>query len=124
MNDTLDVLEGDVLVRDGRIAAVGEAADLLGKLGAAPVDDWRPHLVMPGFVDAHIHFPQARVIASYGTQLLDWLNRYTFVEEARFADPAHAAAEACRFPPLPEPRGHRKEARSALPRSTTARPRP
>ncbi len=49
---------------------------------------------MPGFIDTHIHFPQTQVIASYGAQLLDWLNKYTFVEEQRFADPEHCAVNA------------------------------
>ena len=47
---------------------------------------------MPGFIDTHIHMPQTQVIASWGAQLLDWLNTYTFPAEAKFADPAHAAA--------------------------------
>ena len=53
-----------------------------------------PHLVLPGFIDPHIHFPQTQVIASYGAQLLEWLNKYTFVEEQKFADPGHCAANA------------------------------
>src|SRR5690606_32369941 len=59
--------------------------------------DHRPHLIMPGFIDPHLHFPQVQVIASWGAQLLDWLNGYTFPEETRFADPDHAAAMAPRF---------------------------
>ncbi len=46
---------------------------------------------MPGFIDAHIHYPQTQVIGSYGAQLLDWLHNYTFVEEQKFADPGHCA---------------------------------
>ena len=49
---------------------------------------------MPGFIDTHIHFPQTQVIASYGAQLLEWLEKYTFVEEQKFADPEHAARNA------------------------------
>ena len=49
---------------------------------------------MPGLIDTHIHFPQTQVIASYGAQLLEWLQKYTFVEEQKFADPAHAARVA------------------------------
>ena len=49
---------------------------------------------MPGFIDAHIHYPQTQVIGSYGAQLLDWLHNYTFVEEQKFADPAHCARVA------------------------------
>jgi guanine deaminase len=61
------------------------------------VIDHRPHLLMPGFIDTHIHMPQAQIIASWGAQLLDWLNTYTFPEEAKFADPAHAARIAGAF---------------------------
>ena len=49
---------------------------------------------MPGFIDAHIHYPQTQVIGSYGAQLLDWLRNYTFVEEQKFDDPAHCARVA------------------------------
>ncbi|MFV0302067.1 MAG: guanine deaminase, partial [Paracoccus sp. (in: a-proteobacteria)] len=59
--------------------------------------DHRPNLILPGFIDPHIHFPQVQVIASWGAQLLDWLNTYTFPEESRFADPAHAQVMAGRF---------------------------
>jgi len=57
--------------------------------------DHRGRLVMPGFIDTHVHMPQLDVIASYGTELLDWLNNYTFPAETRFADPerSHAGAE-------------------------------
>jgi guanine deaminase len=47
--------------------------------------------MMPGFIDPHIHSPQVQVIASWGKQLLDWLNGYVFPEETRIDDPAHAA---------------------------------
>ena len=49
---------------------------------------------MSGFIDAHVHYPQTQVIGSYGAQLLDWLHNYTFVEEQKFADPAHCARVA------------------------------
>jgi len=84
--------DGALVVEDGRIAARGEARDLLGRLPAGtPVDDHTGCLILPGLIDTHIHFPQTQVIASYGAQLLDWLQKYTFVEEQRFKDPAHAA---------------------------------
>ena len=51
--------------------------------------DHRPHLILPGFIDAHVHFPQMQVIASYGAELLDWLNTYTFPEETKFFNPQH-----------------------------------
>ena len=92
------VEDGGVLVEAGRIAASGAWAEVRQLAGPdVPIVDHRPNLVLPGFVDPHIHFPQTQVVASYGTTLLDWLERYTFPEEARYADPTHAAAMAGRF---------------------------
>ena len=87
--------DGLILLSGGRIAEMGEAAELLARLpeGTA-VDHFPGGLILPGFIDAHIHFPQTQVIASYGAQLMDWLERYAFAEELRFAEPAHAAAVA------------------------------
>ncbi len=59
--------------------------------------DHRGRLILPGFIDTHVHSPQLDVIASYGTELLDWLNIYTFPAELRYADPAHAQAGAALF---------------------------
>ncbi len=87
--------DGAVRIEDGEIAAVGEAGAILARAppGAA-IDDHSGKLVMPGFIDAHIHYPQTRVIGSYGAQLLDWLQKYTFVEEQKFADSHHCEAVA------------------------------
>ena len=83
---------GALLVAQGRIAAVGPAGTLLGGLPRdIPVVDHGRHILMPGFIDTHIHYPQTDVIAAGGRQLLDWLEDYTFVEEARFGDAGHAA---------------------------------
>ena len=87
--------DGALVVVDGRIAAVGSYSDL-AEPGMVEIDH-RPHLILPGFIDPHIHFPQTQVIASWGVQLLDWLNRYTFPAEARYADPAHAEPMASAF---------------------------
>ena len=82
--------DGAILVENGRIERVGEALDILaGAPQAAIVDEYSGCLIMPGFIDAHIHYPQTQVIGSYGAQLLDWLHNYTFVEEQKFSDPAH-----------------------------------
>jgi guanine deaminase len=84
--------DGVVLVEDGRIAACEDAAAILSKLPqGTPVDDHAGHLILPGLIDAHIHLPQTQVIASHGAQLLDWLQKYAFVEEQKFADAGHAA---------------------------------
>ena len=92
------VEDGAVLVRDGKIAAVGDYADIRRTAGAGvTIADHRPHLVLPGLIDTHLHFPQTQAIASYGAQLLEWLNTYIFVEEQKFAAPEHAAFIAGRF---------------------------
>ena len=79
-----------LLVENGRIQGVQ---------AAAPDAGWQRHdhrgkLILPGFIDTHVHMPQLDVIASYGTELLDWLDTYTFPAEARFADPARSKAGA------------------------------
>ena len=87
--------DGIVLIKDGRIEAVGPAAEIAGRLATdTPVARHAGGLIVPGFIDPHIHFPQTQVIASYGAQLLEWLEKYTFVEEQKFGDPAHAARNA------------------------------
>ena len=89
------VEDGLLVVEDGRIARVGEASALLAELPpGVPVEDHSGALVMPGFIDPHIHYPQTQVIASYGAQLVDWLNNYAFVEEQKFADTEHGARVA------------------------------
>ena len=90
--------DGAVLVHDGKVVATGDYADLQTKAGTdVETADHRPHLILPGFIDTHLHFPQTQAIASYGAQLLEWLNTYIFVEEQKFAHAAHAAAVAERF---------------------------
>ena len=89
--------DGALLLRDGLIEASGTFAQIATQAPNAVVTDHRPHLMMAGFIDTHIHFPQVQVIASWGAQLLDWLNSYTFPEETRFASPAHSARMATAF---------------------------
>jgi guanine deaminase len=87
--------DGAVVLSAGIIAEVGEAGDVLPRASKdALVDDHAGCLIMPGFIDAHVHYSQTQVIGSYGAQLLDWLQNYTFVEEQKFVDPAHSARVA------------------------------
>jgi guanine deaminase len=84
-----------LLLEDGRIAGAVPG-------GQPPGEDWQRHdhrgrLVLPGFVDTHVHSPQLEVIASYGTALLDWLQTHTFPAEARYADAQVAREGAARF---------------------------
>ncbi|WP_085316549.1 guanine deaminase [Derxia lacustris] len=88
--------DGVLVVQNGHVLEVGPADALLARLGDLEVLDHRGRLIVPGFVDAHIHSPQVDVIASHGTQLLDWLERYTFPAEQSFADLEHAR-ETSRF---------------------------
>ena len=81
--------DGGILIRDGRIAAVGDFSLISAKARDAEIIDHRPHILMPGFIDAHAHFPQMQIIGSYGAELLDWLNTYTFPEETKFSDTQH-----------------------------------
>ena len=62
----------------------------------APIVDHHPHLLMPGLIDTHIHLPQTQVIASYGAQLMEWLKKYTFVEEQKFRPPGPCRAAVAR----------------------------
>jgi guanine deaminase len=82
-----------LLVEHGRVAGVQ---------AQAPDASWTQHdhagrLLTPGFIDTHVHMPQLEVVASYGTELLEWLNTYTFPAERRYADPAVCEAGAARF---------------------------
>ena len=79
-----------------------EGTTIVGAQAGAPDVTWQRidhagKLILPGFIDTHVHSPQLDVIASYGTELLDWLNTYTFPAELRYADPSHAEAGAKLF---------------------------
>lgn len=91
---TVEHLRDHVLIaRDGIIEALRPAAAT--PLGAdVRVIDHRGCLIVPGFIDCHAHYPQVDVIASHGTQLLDWLEKFTFPAERAFADRAHADVAA------------------------------
>ncbi|MDF0599880.1 guanine deaminase [Psychromarinibacter sp. C21-152] len=88
---------GAVLVRDGRIAAVGPADDLRAAHPGVAAVEYGEALICAGFVDAHAHYPQTAMIASWGKRLIDWLNSYTFPEEMKFGDPAYVAEIAARY---------------------------
>ena len=90
--------DGLLLVDDGKVVAAGDAETLLaGPAAHADVTDHRGRLLVPGFVDCHVHFPQLDIIGSFGAQLLDWLNQYAYPAEQQFADPDHAREVAAAF---------------------------
>ncbi|MBK8161099.1 MAG: guanine deaminase [Rhodospirillaceae bacterium] len=90
--------DGGLLVEGGHVLRVGDFAAIKATLPAGgEIIDYRGKLIVPGFVDAHVHSAQLDVIASYGTQLLDWLTRYTFPAERRFESGEHGARMAEMF---------------------------
>ena len=89
--------DGGIGVSERKIVWSGRWSDLPAAARGRDYADHRPHLILPGFIDCHIHFPQGQVVASYAGSLLEWLNTYTFVEEQKYADPAHAERMADRF---------------------------
>jgi len=88
--------DGALVVDDetGRIVEVGPAQDILARYENLAVTRYENKIIMPGFIDSHVHFPQVDVIASYGAQLLDWLNNYTFPTEISFKDQDKASQTA------------------------------
>ncbi|HEY1028284.1 MAG TPA: guanine deaminase [Pseudomonas sp.] len=89
--------DGILLIENGKVVQVGAASELLPKLAGVEIREYRDALITPGFIDTHIHYPQTGMIASYGEQLLDWLETYTFPTEQQFADKAHASDVAAIF---------------------------
>ena len=85
-----------VVMRDGKISDAGPANDLRERLpsGIEVTNYGKDSLISAGFIDSHVHFPQTPMIAAYGEQLLDWLNKYTFPTEQKYADKEFARSVA------------------------------
>lgn len=82
--------DGLLVVKDGFVEQVGDAETLLASLPSdLQVIHYKTGLIMPGFIDTHVHYPQTEMIASYGEQLLEWLENYTFPAEREFSDEQH-----------------------------------
>lgn len=83
--------DGLLVVDNGAIVEAGDAGALLqSRYRDIATTAYPGHLIVPGFIDCHVHFSQLDIIASYGEQLLDWLNRFAYPAEARFRDPDYA----------------------------------
>ena len=90
--------DGLLVVEDGVVLEAGPAESLLPQfVASAEVIEYPGKTIVPGFIDCHVHFPQLDIIASYGEQLLDWLHRYAYPAEARFADIEYASEIASVF---------------------------
>lgn len=87
--------DGAVVIAEGKIVEVGQASDVLARHPGVEVETYGADaLIMAGFVDSHAHYPQLEIIGSYGEQLLEWLEKYTFPTETKYADPEYARAGA------------------------------
>ena len=89
--------DGALLIQHGRVVAAGEYGELQRQHPDAIARDWRGGVILPGFVDTHVHFPQLRVLGSLGLSLLEWLDQAALPEEARMSDLAYAEDTARRF---------------------------
>lgn len=90
--------DGVLLIENGLVKALGDAEQMAAEgFDLQHCRHFPDQLIMPGFIDSHIHYPQTSVIASYGEQLLDWLNNYTFPSEQKFSDAEFAALAAREF---------------------------
>jgi guanine deaminase len=89
--------DGAVAVTGGKIDAVGDFSLLRRNHPEAVVRDQRDALLLPGFVDTHVHYPQLHVVGAMGMRLLEWLESRTLPEEARFSDQDHARSTARGF---------------------------
>ncbi len=90
--------DGVLLLEDGHVLGAGPASELLPRL--PPHTELVEHeqaLIVPGFIDTHIHYPQMDIVGAHGEQLLEWLDRYVFPTEARFGDKAYARGVADAF---------------------------
>ncbi|MEM0912344.1 MAG: guanine deaminase [Pseudomonadota bacterium] len=89
--------DGALVVQDKKIIDIGEYEVLSTRFPQSVCIDYRGKLIIPGLIDSHLHFPQTEMIAKYGSQLLDWLENYTFPTEQKFQDAEYCNAIAQRF---------------------------
>ena len=94
----VDIPDALIVTQDGVITAFGPYEQTKASVpDGVEVTHYPNHLICAGFVDTHVHYVQTGIIGAFGSQLIDWLNHYTFIEEQNFADQAHAADVAKRF---------------------------
>lgn len=91
------VADGLLVIEDGLVKELGDYENLHAKYVGIEIVSYPGMLIMPGFIDTHIHFPQTEAIASYGEQLLEWLNKYIFPTERKFQEFAYAQKIAAIF---------------------------
>jgi guanine deaminase len=89
--------DGLLVVEDGHIKAFGDYASLICDYPDLDITAYSDRLIVPGFIDLHVHYPQTEMIGAYGAQLMEWLEQYTFPTERKFEDPVHARKIAAFF---------------------------
>ncbi|MRS20524.1 guanine deaminase [Enterobacteriaceae bacterium RIT692] len=89
--------DGLLTLRDGKVASLESWQIAEGRVDHTRVTDLRGKLIVPGFIDTHIHYPQTEMIGAFGEQLLEWLNQYTFPVESQYHCPDHAAKMSAFF---------------------------
>ena len=89
--------DGLILIEAGRITDCGAYDTVKQRLSDHAVTDYGDALIMPGLIDAHVHYPQTQMLGAYGSKLIEWLHKYTFVAEQQFADAGHAGSVADLF---------------------------
>ncbi len=91
------IADGLLVLDKGRVKEIGPYEQLKDRYQDIPVTSYPGMLIMPGFIDTHIHYPQTEMIAAYGEQLLEWLTKYTFPTEGKFKDQKYAQKVASFF---------------------------
>lgn len=89
--------DGALVVEGGKIIAVGDYPTIKALYDDCVEVDYSGRLILPGLIDSHIHYPQTEMIASYGDQLLSWLENYTFPTEQKFSVPSYCDKIAKHF---------------------------
>ncbi len=89
--------DGLLVLDKGRVKEIGHYEEMVGRYEDIPIVSYPGMLIMPGFIDTHIHYPQTEMIAAYGEQLLEWLTKYTFPTERKFKDKDYAKKVASFF---------------------------
>lgn len=89
--------DGLLTLRDGKVVSLESWQIAEGRVDPTRVTDLRGKLIVPGFIDTHIHYPQTEMIGAFGEQLLEWLNQYTFPVESQYHCPDHAAKMSAFF---------------------------
>ena len=89
--------DGLLVIENGKVKAFDTYEALKDQYADLEITAYSGNLILPGFIDLHVHYPQTEMIAAHGEQLLEWLNKYTFPTEAKFRDVDYARAIACFF---------------------------